>query len=339
MASQPQGRVAELSGFVESVRTLFQRGGQPRKAAEKVQALQGRISTGEDNPFASLAITNNGESRIRHAVKYDLGFGAHRLVTIQHDQLVILAFAGDHSDTERWLDANRGMTVTRRPSGGLESVRSSASSDVPPASLPPDLSQGKLLRRLPDEATDFLFEGMPRSAMREAEDLESVADDVEIETICAKHQNEARSIALLDVLLLLRGGQVEEAARRVQVLRGYLTPLEDVPDLPMIEIQDGETVRLVPIGSPDYARWFDWFVTTADYRNWMLFLHPEQKEWVGRDFAGPASLARIIHEKCAIKAKPLISFTTMRMGCLMKFFAMKSLAQVFGGLGRFRAVR
>jgi len=50
-------------------------------------------------------------------------------------------------------------------------------------------------------------------------------------------------------------------------------------------------------------------------------------------------LSRIIHEKCAIKAKPLISFTTMRMGCLVKFFAMKSLAQLFGGLGRFRAVR
>jgi len=50
-------------------------------------------------------------------------------------------------------------------------------------------------------------------------------------------------------------------------------------------------------------------------------------------------LTRIIHEKCAVKAKPLISFTTMRMGCLVKFFAMKSLAQVFGGLGRFRAVR
>jgi len=59
--------------------------------------------------------------------------------------------------------------------------------------------------------------------------------------------------------------------------------------------------------------------------------------------SGPATmevvLARIIHEKCAIKAKPLLSLTTMRMGCLMKFFAMKSLAQVFGGLGRFRAVR
>jgi len=49
-------------------------------------------------------------------------------------------------------------------------------------------------------------------------------------------------------------------------------------------------------------------------------------------------IARIIHEKCTIKTNLLLSLTTMRMGCLMKFFAMKSLAQVFGGLGRFWAV-
>ncbi len=61
--------------------------------------------------------------------------------------------------------------------------------------------------------------------------------------------------------------------------------------------------------------------------------------WATVGDSGILDLAAIIHEKCAIKAKPLISFTTMRMGCLMKFFAMKSLAQVFGGLGRFRAVR
>jgi len=65
--------------------------------------------------------------------------------------------------------------------------------------------------------------------------------------------------------------------------------------------------------------------------------HGEDREIFERLYA--VRLARIIHEKCAIKAKPLISFTTMRMGCLMKFFAMKSLAQLFGGLGRFRAVR
>jgi len=71
---------------------------------------------------------------------------------------------------------------------------------------------------------------------------------------------------------------------------------------------------------------------------------PFGKEWITEYFAmvdtlDTNELARIIHEKCAVKAKPLISFTIMRMGCLMKFFAMKSLAQVFGGLGRFRAVR
>ncbi len=56
------------------------------------------------------------------------------------------------------------------------------------------------------------------------------------------------------------------------------------------------------------------------------------------DHAEAISLARIIHEKCAIKAKSLTSFATMRTGCLMEFFAMKSLAQAFGGLGRFRAI-
>jgi len=69
-------------------------------------------------------------------------------------------------------------------------------------------------------------------------------------------------------------------------------------------------------------------------------LPPRERPLEGKGYLfPPAFLARIIHEKCAIKAKPLISFTTMRMGCLMKFFAMKFLAQVFGGLGRFRAVR
>ncbi len=70
--------------------------------------------------------------------------------------------------------------------------------------------------------------------------------------------------------------------------------------------------------------------------------HPRDPKKIATKPAAALSatlLARIIHEKCAIKAKPLISLTTMRMGCLMKFFAMKFLAQVFGGLGRFRAVR
>jgi len=71
-------------------------------------------------------------------------------------------------------------------------------------------------------------------------------------------------------------------------------------------------------------------------REVLMVQQPVARLRVGID---EAFLAAIIHEKCAIKAKPLIPFTTMRMGCLMKFFAMKSLAQVFGGLGRFRAVR
>ncbi len=106
-------------------------------------------------------------------------------------------------------------------------------------------------------------------------------------------------------------------------------------DAGVVQPRDPPTARLMFL--PSRYGWGDDVVLTG-YWGWC-----PPVGWIAEDHAGlrgiAIKLARIIHEKCAIKAKPLISFTTMRMGCLMKFFAMKSLAQVFGGLGRFRAVR
>lgn len=286
-------RFVELDDFTTSVRALFQKGGLPAKAVLKVQALQGRIASGWPDPLHGLQTTNHGESRIDHCVKYDLGIGAHRLVTIQHDGLVALAFAGDHDDTDRWLEANRGMTLTRSASGSLETVRRSGINSGAPGAPPSDLSRLTLLSRLSESDVDFLLEGMLRTSARRAEDIESIATDENIEAVCRDQDDQIRAEALLDALLLLRGGEVEEANRRVQLARGKLIPLDEVADLPLVEIRDGETVRLVPVGSPEYARWFDHFVSTADFQRWMLFLHPDQQQWVDRDFAGPTSLTGV----------------------------------------------
>jgi hypothetical protein len=269
---------------------LYQTGGQPSRAANKVQALIGRIASGDHDPLHGLPVTNHGESRIPHAVKYDLGFGGHHLVTIQHDGLIVLAFAGNHDQTDRWLEAHRGLTLTRTAAGAIEWVRAEVPLPTAPLS---DLSNAKLLSRLADADGDFLLEGMSRSTARRVEELESVADDDTIVAICQDQREPVRAAALLDVLLLLRGGQVDEASRRVRLARGELTPLDQVMNLPMVEIQDGETVKLVPLDSPEYARWFDHFITTADFRRWMVFLHPEQQHWVDRDFTGPTSLTGV----------------------------------------------
>lgn len=288
-----KGQFVYHRGFVESVRDLFQKGGQPRKAAEKVQALIQRVDERYSRPLEGFALTHHGESRIAHAVKYELGFGAHRLVTIQHDGLIGLMFAGSHDDTERWLDRNRGIILARRRDGAMEILRDSATVDAPPASPPTDFSVLPLLERIPSDDVDYVLDSMKQSEMRLAMALDSMSSDSDIERVCERQSDPRKAVALLNALLLLRGGEVDEARRRIEVLRGTLVPLSDVRDVSLIEIRDGETVKLVPVGSGEYSRWFDWFMRTADYRSWMLFLHPDQQEWVDRDFTGPASLTGI----------------------------------------------
>lgn len=59
-------------------------------------------------------MTQHGESRIRHCIKYDLG-GGYRLVTVRpKDTVFLLLFVGSHDDAERWLDANRGLVPVTR---------------------------------------------------------------------------------------------------------------------------------------------------------------------------------------------------------------------------------
>jgi len=59
----------------------------------------------------SNKVTNFGESRIKHAVKYDLGH-ACRLVTVQTDNYIYLLSAGTHEDVDTWLERNSGLHIT-----------------------------------------------------------------------------------------------------------------------------------------------------------------------------------------------------------------------------------
>jgi len=63
------------------LRSLKVQGGKGQSTANKVQEIIGGVSLGETDPFKGYKITNHGESRIKHCVKYDLGNG-YRLITI-----------------------------------------------------------------------------------------------------------------------------------------------------------------------------------------------------------------------------------------------------------------
>jgi len=90
----------EYKPFQKQVSRLARTGGAADMAYQQVVSA---INNWRHRLPATLARTKNGENRIPHAVKYDL-HGAHRLVTVEHENARVLLFVGSHDDAERWLD-------------------------------------------------------------------------------------------------------------------------------------------------------------------------------------------------------------------------------------------
>ena len=96
------------SRFRDAMLSLRRRGNQHLRAYQTactiIESL--RYGQGELNK-----LTNHGESRIKHCLKYDLSSDAHRLVTVHSDGHIYLLHVGTHDEVDRWLDQNRGLTV------------------------------------------------------------------------------------------------------------------------------------------------------------------------------------------------------------------------------------
>src|SRR5687768_1350207 len=90
--------------FVKSLRRLLQSGGPKQKAAEKVMQIIANVDLGIQHLHK---LTNHGETRIEHCIKYDLP-GACRLVTVQNEDVIWFLFVGDHDEVDRWLESHKG---------------------------------------------------------------------------------------------------------------------------------------------------------------------------------------------------------------------------------------
>jgi hypothetical protein len=123
--------------------------------------------------------------------------------------------------------------------------------------------------------------------------FDTTASDDEIQEVLLRIPDESQQTAMFDVLLLLRDGNVSEAERRVDLYVGASRVIDSLSEEEMVEIRDGETVKLVPLGSPEYLALLDQLMRRASYHEWMLFMHPEQQRIVERDFDGPAKLSGV----------------------------------------------
>lgn len=76
-------------------------------AAERAQRLIAQLFT-EELAFLKETdrLTKHGELRIDKCRKYDLGSG-YRLICVEQDGDLVIAYVGAHDDCDRWIENNR----------------------------------------------------------------------------------------------------------------------------------------------------------------------------------------------------------------------------------------
>lgn len=297
----PPGATARLSfelwnskAFMKSLRQIGGRGPLGFDVAGRVQYAMTCWKKGED---PQLQLTHFGESRIPHVVKYDLP-GRFRLVSYEHAGKRILLFVGDHGETDRWLDSHRGFDFTISEDRRISYVPSDAgatdrSAEQRVPSLP--TASGPLMDRLPEALVSRL--GLSDSATR------LLRKHVQFETV---HEAEAWELmdglaypsadvktALREALSFVAAGQLEEAIGCLNLALGRASTASDDPTGFVEALESGDNAdALIKVSDLTEDQWKRACEGTG-LTDWMLFLHPDQKRLVGREFQGPARLVGV----------------------------------------------
>lgn len=277
--------------FDKAVKAAFMGGGPRQKKAEKVKTILGNVGLGEQDPFKGFPATNHGENRIRNCVKYDLGEG-WRLVTQQSKKTCGFLFVGDHDDVNRWLDGHRNQEFGIKdgravliPGSGHQIGRSGPHHA--------DHHDKPLAEWLNPKAMDHVLDGLPRSVAKKLEAIDGRSNSDELGTIVAQINDAEKAEFVRAVFTLILGGDHDGAQARVDLSLGIIKTFEEYEKEEMIEVKDGEDVRRLRIGSPEYEAWLGAFEKQSPWYEWFLYLHPEQEKVVQAEYAGVAQLSGV----------------------------------------------
>jgi hypothetical protein len=277
----------QIKAFDKSLQNAMLRGGQGQNASVKVRAILGGLD--KQDPFAQIVTTtNHGENRISHCVKYDLG-GGWRLVTVQNEKTCGFLFMGNHHDTDRWLDVNRGQRFA---------VENGRATLVPGIGAPIAMvrfKQGEesLFELLPPDLADHVLAGVSRSLARKLEALTGGSTSDELGQIVSSIDDVETRHLILAVFNQLMAGNVDGAVNITKFYAGAIPEFDELEEDELLEVQDGPEIRRLRIGSPEYEEWLNAFEKRNRWDEWFLFLHPAQEKVVQADYLGPAQLSGV----------------------------------------------
>lgn len=286
------------SDFLESLMILAKKGGPGQRAADRVmkaydKAIKANASF--DDVFEGIPLTNHGEGRINNCRKFDLT-GFARLVTTYNRNVCIFLFAGTHDDVDRWLQKNRGLDFIGRSEGKTIRLSPVYVSDVKNQDVGfidsnIDLqSEGPIIDLLDERDKNQLLAGLSLSLCGELKTITSITSDDQILKLLSTIEPGRQCDAIFDVLIDLRASDKVKAKNRIDQYSGVAKLLAEIPDKALTEVVSSESIVMVQDIDPVL---FQHFVRTANFKQWMLYLHPAQRSIVERRFEGSARLAGV----------------------------------------------
>lgn len=280
----------QIKAFSKALKEANLKGGQPQKNHDRVRVVLGSLGDSDD-PFASLSVTNHGERRIRDCVKYDIGDG-WRLVTQQNDKACTFLFVGNHDDTDKWLEGHKGEDIGVRDNR-LVRIPGVGTGPVPQRQWMADQHEGALVDLLEEDEVEHLLEGLSARLIRDLTKLDGGSGAEELEQLVALIPDGGNADFVRTVLTLLMAGNVDGGKAHIGVRSGKVAPLVDVDTGEMIDVEDGEDVRRLRVGSPEYGEWLRSFQKLSPWQDWFLFLHPQQEKVVEAEYPGVAQLSGV----------------------------------------------
>ncbi len=290
----PQVIYLNQTDFRQSMIALRRRGGAYQIAFKKAGDIITSLGLGID---CSQYITNNGEKRIAHAVKYDLGHGC-RLVTVQTDHFIYLLHVGPHDETELWIEKNRGLRMAVNPeTKELRIIHVTEKNDTSARPFPtsPIYTEENLpfLKRIPGfQIEDWVQDSYIRSQLLRVDEN---SDDSSIEELLAHIASTNNDLAsfLFDLICEVKAGNLDGAQGRVEQERGLAVPVDQDPEAEAAaianETNSQRLANLSGMSREDVER----LLSAEKFRDWMLFLHPDQKKIAEADFDKPTVLTGV----------------------------------------------
>ncbi|RVC68004.1 hypothetical protein EN766_30960, partial [Mesorhizobium sp. M2A.F.Ca.ET.046.02.1.1] len=150
-----------------------------------------------------------------------------------------------------------------------------------------------LAELLDTDAMDFVLGGLLRSVAKKLEALDGRSTSSDLDAIVTQIDHPDKAELTWAVFNLLLSGDHDGAQSHIDLRRGIIEPIEEYEDAETIEVQDGEDIRRLRIGSPEYETWLAAFEKRSRWYEWFLYLHPEQEKVVKADYAGSAQLSGV----------------------------------------------